>query len=51
MKTIQWISHKRAFAPAGFSNVQTLQKIYAGERLNLSQYTKEKVKVKTEWQM
>ncbi len=25
-----------------------LQKIYAGERLNLSQYTKEKVKVKTE---
>ncbi len=38
MKASQWISHKHAFAP-GFAHVQTLCKIYAGERLNLSQFT------------
>ncbi len=38
MKASQWISNKNAFAP-GFAHVQTLCKIYAGERLNLSQFT------------
>ncbi len=38
MKVSQWISHKYAFVP-GFAHVQTLHKIYAGERLNLSQFT------------
>ncbi len=34
MKASQWISNKHAFAP-GFAHVQTLCKIYAGERLNI----------------
>ncbi len=30
-------------------NVQTLRKMYAGEFLNLGQFSMQKVKVKTEW--
>ncbi len=48
MKASQWISNKHTFAP-GFTHVQTLCKIYAGERLNQSIHYKQKVKVKTEW--
>ncbi len=40
-------SHKQAFAP-GFAHVQTWRNIYASKHLNFSQFTINKVKVKTE---